>query len=284
MRILLGILLLASGTVWAATGIRVENVRASLEQGGFAVLRVPPGSSALFEGKLVAVGEDGVLVLGFDRKQKRDNILKICVNEVCEEKVIRVKSRQYLSQKVTKVPQNTVEPSKEEQKRIAADNAAIAASKNEAIEGANDHFTNFSSVFDLPVEARTSGVYGSSRSYNGKELGSWHKGHDLAALPGSPVSAPAEGVVRLARNTFLSGNLIILDHGAGLQTVYAHLQDMAVQVGDRVRRGQVIGRVGSTGRSSGPHLHWGMYWLDVSIDPVLWVGDDAYRRVQRKGL
>jgi murein DD-endopeptidase MepM/ murein hydrolase activator NlpD len=77
--------------------------------------------------------------------------------------------------------------------------------------------------------------------------------------------------VRLARETFMSGNLILLDHGGGITTAYAHLSQMDVKVGDTVKAGEVIGKVGTTGRSSGPHLHWGAYWKNVAIDPILWV-------------
>ena len=88
---------------------------------------------------------------------------------------------------------------------------------------------------------------------------------------GTPIKAPADGIVRLARDTFMSGNLVMLDHGGAVTSVYAHMDRMDVKVGDEVKAGDVIGKVGTTGRSSGPHLHWGMYWKNVPIDPILWV-------------
>lgn len=268
-------MMLVSGAVYAAEDITLVPVRENLEQGGFFVGRAVSATSAIFEGKPVAVGKDGLIVVGFDRKQAKENILKVCRLEVCSEKKLVVKARVYKDQKVTKVPKNTVEPNKKEQAQMAADSVAIAAAKNKAIEEADVRYGDLASAFDLPVKAPVSGVYGSTRSYNGKELGTWHKGFDLAAPVGTEVKVPADGVVRLVRLTFLAGNLVIIDHGAGIQTVYAHLKEADVKVGQKVRRGQVLGKVGTTGRSSGPHLHWGMYWQDVSIDPILWVEQET---------
>jgi murein DD-endopeptidase MepM/ murein hydrolase activator NlpD len=104
--------------------------------------------------------------------------------------------------------------------------------------------------------------------YGGEER-DWHKGHDFAVPTGTPVYAPAAGVVTLAQLTFFNGNLIILDHGDRLFTIYAHLSEMNVKPGGKVKAGQLIGRVGTTGRSSGPHLHWGAYWQNLAIDPIL---------------
>ncbi|MBI1309087.1 MAG: peptidoglycan DD-metalloendopeptidase family protein [Proteobacteria bacterium] len=154
---------------------------------------------------------------------------------------------------------------------IAADNKAIGAARVVAERHDEKQYGDFAKPFLLPVKGGvTSGVFGSRRTYNGEEH-SWHRGHDLAAPRGTEVRAPAAGVVRLARMTFLTGNLLMLDHGAGVTSVYAHLAKMNVKVGDKVVAGQVIGRVGTTGRSTGPHLHWGMYWQNHPIDPILWV-------------
>jgi murein DD-endopeptidase MepM/ murein hydrolase activator NlpD len=114
------------------------------------------------------------------------------------------------------------------------------------------------------------GVYGSRRLYGGEER-SWHKGHDFAVPRGTPIHAPADGIVTMAAMTFFNGNLVIIDHGDRLFTIYAHLSAMDVKPGDKVRRGQLIGKVGTTGRSTGPHLHWGVYWQNMAIDPILLV-------------
>ena len=121
-----------------------------------------------------------------------------------------------------------------------------------------------------PVAGPRTGVFGSQRLYNGQER-SWHNGVDWAAAVGTPVRAPADGVVRLTRDTFMSGNLVMLDHGLGVSTVYAHLDRMDVRVGQRLQQGDVLGTVGTTGRSSGPHLHWGVFWGETPLDPLLWL-------------
>ena len=123
--------------------------------------------------------------------------------------------------------------------------------------------------FDWPVTGRISGVFGSRRVLNGQE-GAPHWGLDVAASTGTPVRAPAAGRVVLAEPDFyLSGGTILLDHGYGVSSSYSHLSKVAVQAGDEVRQGDLIGAVGATGRVTGPHLHWTLNWYTVRIDPAL---------------
>jgi len=126
--------------------------------------------------------------------------------------------------------------------------------------------------FIWPVKGRISGHFGRQRIYRG-EPGSYHSGIDIAPGYGVPFVAPADGVVVLARSGFsLEGNLLIIDHGAGLNSAFLHASRLAVSEGQSVKQGQHIGNVGSTGRSTGPHLHWGLKWNDSRIDPYLLVG------------
>jgi len=246
-------------------------LRGKLQQAGFYVGKVGPGEIVRFNGVVLPVDASGTFVLGFDREQKQGNELKLCKRKTCRNVPLEVGAREYVTQNVTKVPQNTVEPNKQELAVIAADNKAIGTARALAWKHAAARYGDFGTPFLLPVKhGVTSGVFGSRRTYNGEER-SWHRGHDLAAPTGTPVRAPAAGVVRLARWTFMTGNLLMLDHGAGITSVYAHLSKMDVKAGQKVKAGQVIGKVGTTGRSSGPHLHWGMYWQSVPIDPILWV-------------
>lgn len=119
-----------------------------------------------------------------------------------------------------------------------------------------------------PATGRISGVFGSQRIYAG-EAGAPHSGVDVARPPGTPVVAPADGVVILAaaRPFTLEGNLLMIDHGMGLNSAFLHLSRIDVKLGDRVTRGQLVGAIGATGRATGPHLHWGMKWNDERIDP-----------------
>lgn len=259
----------AAASAWAEAP-EIAVVRQALEQGGFFVARVPVGSTVTLDGEKLMVGPKGEVMAGFDRAAKPKATLKVCdVAGECAEKDLTLKARTFVTQNVKGIPPKTVDPDPKELARMKADNAATQAGRDKAWEGAKWR-SAFADGFVLPIKAPTSGVYGSRRTYNGQER-SWHKGHDLAAKTGTPVKAPADGIVRLARDTFMSGNLIMLDHGGGLTTVYAHLHTMGVKVGDSVKVGDVIGTVGTTGRSSGPHLHWGAYWKNVAIDPILWV-------------
>ncbi|GAB3385556.1 hypothetical protein GCM10027432_18440 [Lysobacter fragariae] len=119
------------------------------------------------------------------------------------------------------------------------------------------------------MQGRISGRFGNQRVYNGTPK-SPHSGMDIAAAAGTPVKAPAAGVVTFANiDLYLTGGTVLLDHGHGVSSNFLHLSRIDVKVGDRILQGQVIGAVGSTGRATGPHLHWGMNWFDVRIDPLL---------------
>ena len=128
--------------------------------------------------------------------------------------------------------------------------------------------------FIWPVRGRISGRFGSQRIYRG-EPGSYHSGIDIATGSSrTPFVAPADGVVILAAQTpfTLEGNLLMIDHGAGLNSAFLHCSELLVRKGDRVKQGQVIGRIGSTGRATGPHLHWGLKWRKSRLDPILLTG------------
>lgn len=130
-----------------------------------------------------------------------------------------------------------------------------------------------SSRFSNPLEGDypRSSPFGSRRTYEPNPAISAHEGEDFSAPAGTPVTAPAKGVVVLAEPLFVRGNAVVLDHGSGVFTGYWHLQELAVQQGDRVEPGQLLGRVGSTGLSTGAHLHWELRVGGVSVNPLQWV-------------
>lgn len=128
-------------------------------------------------------------------------------------------------------------------------------------------------AFVWPAQGRLSGRFGSQRIYNGVP-GAYHSGLDIATgTSGTPFVAPADGVVVLAASSpfSLEGNLLMIDHGMGLNSAFLHCSALLVKVGDRVRQGQVIGRIGATGRATGPHLHWSIKWRDSRLDPLLFL-------------
>lgn len=269
MRYVLLFMMLVTGHVVAAP--QFEVVKQVLTQGGFMVVQVAPDAAVKLNGTRVPVGKNGLVMVGFDRFAKPQQKLEVCEEKVCAPHVLKLAQRTYKVQNVKGVPPKTVDPSPAEQRQMAEDSVAIgAARKVWRSEG------DFAGAFVLPVQAETSGVFGSRRTYNGQER-SWHKGHDLAAPPGTPVQAPAGGVVRLARSTFMNGNLVMIDHGHYVTSLYAHLDSMAVKVGDVVKQGDKLGEIGTTGRSTGPHLHWGISWKNIAIDPILWVGHTLHQ-------
>ena len=122
-------------------------------------------------------------------------------------------------------------------------------------------------AWQWPATGRISTHFGSQRVY-GDVPASYYGGMDIAAPSGTPVAAPVPGVVRLATGPFaLEGNLVIIDHGRGLFSVMMHLSKIDVKVGDILAQGDPVGRIGSTGRSTGPHLHWGLTWNGIKVDP-----------------
>jgi murein DD-endopeptidase MepM/ murein hydrolase activator NlpD len=129
-------------------------------------------------------------------------------------------------------------------------------------------------AFIWPAKGRISGRFGSQRIYKGGEAGSYHSGIDIAPGAGAPIVAPADGVVVLAAEEpfSLEGHLLIVDHGAGLNSAFLHCDTLAVKVGDVVRQGQPIATVGMTGRATGPHLHWSLMWRGARLDPLLFAG------------
>ena len=126
--------------------------------------------------------------------------------------------------------------------------------------------------FIWPLKGRLSSAFGLRRYFNGKPRAP-HKGIDIAAKEGVPVRAAADGVVVDAGRFFFSGNLLFLEHGKGLMSLYAHLSHIAVRPGQRVKKGQVIGAVGHTGRATGPHLHFGVLVRGVYVDPLIFLPD-----------
>jgi len=189
-------------------------------------------------------------------------------------RTLAIARRTYPRQNVTKIATQHIRPDPAQEARTKADSAATKAVRQAMrAQAADMPLTVPDGRFEKPVEGPRTGVFGSQRLYNGEER-SWHNGVDWAAAVGTPVRAPADGVVRLARDTFMSGNLVMLDHGLGVSTVYAHLDRMDVRVGQSVRAGDVLGTVGTTGRSSGPHLHWGVFWGETPLDPLLWLAEN----------
>lgn len=238
---------------------------ASVQQGAMVIGKVPPGSVVEHAGRKLRTTGYGTVVFGVGRDQSGPVQVSVVRpdggSQVAE---IAVTPRDWPIQRVDGVPPKTVDPPPEIAERIRREQARVSAARQR-----DDDRADFAKAFLWPVQGRISGRFGNQRVYNGKP-GSAHSGMDIAAPTGTPVKAPAAGVVTFADpDLYLTGGTILLDHGFGISSNFLHLSRIDVKVGDRIEQGQVIGAVGSTGRSTGPHLHWGMSWFDVRIDPLL---------------
>ena len=171
--------------------------------------------------------------------------------------------REYRMQYIEGVPQKTVTPSEEQQKRAREESERVWSARQKRFAR-----TDFTTDFIWPLTGRITGVYGSQRIYNGEPRAP-HYGVDIARPTGTRVWAPASGQVTLAEpDLFYSGGTLIIDHGHGLSSTFIHLSKLLVKVGDEIKQGDEIAEVGATGRATGPHLDWRMNWLDQRVDPT----------------
>jgi murein DD-endopeptidase MepM/ murein hydrolase activator NlpD len=238
-------------------------------QGGVLTGIAPEGATRLmFDGQLVAPAADGRFLIAFDRDAGPVARLTAMRGEsVLATETLAVRAREWRIERLPNLPRFR-QPSAEFQRRRGPELAQIAAAR--AVEtGAQ----GWRQDFLWPVTGRISGLFGAQRIYAG-EPGAYHSGVDVARPTGTPVVAPADGVVVLASKApfTIEGMLLLIDHGMGLNSAFLHLSRIDVREGEAVQRGQRIGTVGATGRATGPHLHWGMKWRDARIDPLLLAG------------
>lgn len=235
----------------------------TFEQGALVVGRVPPGTKLTLDETKLSVGPTGAFGFGFAFDQTKPVLLAAVYSDGSSEtqSVVPVQ-RQYEVQRITGLPEKLVTLPPDVLERRKQEVAMIAEARNR-----DSDAEWFAQPFDWPVAGIVSGVYGSQRILNGEPRAP-HLGVDIAAPAGTPIRAPAPGIVSLAGPDFyLEGGLTILDHGHGVSTCYLHQSKQMVKLGDAVDRGQIIGLVGMTGRATGPHTHWGLNWFHVALDP-----------------
>ncbi|MDX1381809.1 MAG: M23 family metallopeptidase, partial [Xanthomonadales bacterium] len=232
-------------------------------QGGLMFGRVAPGTTVTLDDEPVPVAADGRFAIGFGRDETgRRRLVAAPPGEPPDVRELDIAPRQWNIERVDGLPPETVTPPDDVLQRIEREAALVADARSQRRDTAD-----WQSGFISPAEGRISGVYGSQRVLNG-EPRRRHFGLDIAAPTGTPVMAPAAGIVMLAEpDLFYSGGTIIIDHGAGLSSTFLHLSEVSVTTGDAVAQGAPIGRIGATGRASGPHLDWRMNWLDRRVDP-----------------
>jgi murein DD-endopeptidase MepM/ murein hydrolase activator NlpD len=260
-------LLLALLAAACATGPRRPAIELPTEapQGALVIGRVPPGSRVVVGERTVRVAPGGEFAFGIGRAETGPVAIAITSPRGSRlDALVAVAPRAWPVEHIEGVPPATVEPPPHIAERIAREQAQVAA-----VRARDDARADFLQRFGWPVPGRVSGRFGGQRSYNGTP-GAPHSGMDIAAPEGTPVRAPAAGIVTFAANDlYLTGGTLVLDHGHGVSSNFLHLSRIDAPVGARVAQGEVIGAVGATGRATGPHLHWGMNWFDVRIDPQL---------------
>lgn len=236
-------------------------------QGGMMIGTTDPDATVFVGDTQVRVSPDGVFVFGFGRDFEGPVNLKVTLGPSEVNRAVTVEKRDYQIQRIDGLPQKYVAPPKEVYERIQRENAEIARVR--ALDTEGDWFAK---DFMWPTQGIISGVFGSQRILNGEPKRP-HFGIDVAAPQGTAVLEAAGGIVALAEpDLYYTGGTVMVDHGHGVTGVYSHLASIDVAVGQIVQQGDKIGTVGSTGRSTGPHLDWRINWFKERLDPQLLAG------------
>ena len=267
---LITILCFFSFNVFAAPHLISDtlSLKGELIQGGVVIGKTIPGSRITFDHQAILISPEGDFIIGFSRDEPQKITLEIVLPDGGKLiKELDVKKRQYKIQRIDGLPKSKVSPRKPEVlARIKKEGAQAALARQR-----NDERLDYLETFIWPTIGPISGVYGSQRILNGKPRRP-HFGVDVAAPTGTDVVAPASGVITLANpDMFFSGGTLILDHGHGLSSAFLHLSQLLVKNGDVVKQGDLIAKVGATGRVTGAHLDWRMNLFKRRVDPQLLV-------------
>ena len=235
----------------------------AFKQGSFILGKTKSNAEVYIDKTKVRVSKDGFFAFGIGRDRKNNILIKITIDgktEIIEKKILK---SEYKIQRIDGLPPKQVTPPPEVYERIKKDNRLIAKARS-----VNTSFDFFKNKFIYPLESYIiTGVYGSQRILNGKPRRP-HYGIDFHAPEGTPVKAMMDGVVTLAHNDmYFTGGTIIFDHGHGVSTLFMHMKDINVKVGQKIKKGQVVGTLGKSGRATGPHLDIRLNWFDVKLNP-----------------
>ena len=255
-------ILLILAILFSTNSLAVE-FKGKFLQGHFIIGITDPAAKIIIDKKNVRVSKDGYFVFGIDRDRKFD----VTITKITDGKKVKiikkVLKRKYNIQRIDGLEESKVTPPESVYKRIKAENNRIGEAR-----AINSELSFFKDQFIMPVQGIISGVYGSQRILNGKPK--WpHYGIDIAAKQGTEIKSSGTGVVTMAEDDlYYTGGTVIMDHGHGISTIYSHIEKVMVKIGDRVKQGEVIGTVGSTGRSTGPHLDFRINWFQTRLDPM----------------
>lgn len=241
------------------------NLPETAYQGDMVVGRSEPTAEIWIKGKRQLMGPQGYFVLPIPRDRKTDFRVTVKSKAETRSRIIRILAYPWRTQKIKGLPQQYVTPTPEQQERVISDNRKVLN-----IRGDHPYPIPFfiRKGFIRPVNGTVTSPFGLNRVLNGKPK-NFHSGVDFAAPIGHPVRCPANGIVRLVDSgMFLMGKTLMIDHGLGVTSIFIHLNAITVNTGDLVRQGELIARVGKTGRATGPHLHWGISAGRTPLDPL----------------
>lgn len=236
-----------------------------IKQGSLIIGKTEKSATVTLNDEAILVSEQGNFAFGFGRDEKKAQTLEVTFKDGSKTtRQLTPAAQKYNIQRVEGIAKKIMQPSKENAARAKKDAALVWNTRN-----ITSNRSDFATGFIAPAKGRITGVYGSQRFYNGK-AGRPHYGLDYAGKTGTPVVAPASGkVVMYVPDMFYSGGTMIIDHGHGVTSTFLHLSASFVKQGDEVKKGQKVAAIGSTGRSTGPHLDWRVNWKHVKLDPAL---------------
>lgn len=236
-----------------------------IKQGGLVIGKTDANNQVTLNDKVLTVSKQGDYVFAFSRDDKTKYTLAVTSpTGKVETEIFTPARRDYKISRVEGISKKIMNPNKKANIRAGEDRMAMVE-----VRKVSSNLTDFSHGFIAPRSSRITGVYGSQRFYNGVPKNP-HFGVDYAGQIGAPVKAPASGTVLLwVPDMFYSGGTLVIDHGHGITSNFLHLSASMVKAGDKVKQGEVIAKVGNSGRVTGPHLDWRMNWHQVRFDPQL---------------
>ena len=234
------------------------------KQGSFILGKTKPNSKVFIDNREVRVTGDGYFAFGLDRDRKNNVLIKIKNKKdikLIEKKVFK---REYKIQRIDGLPPKQVTPPPEVYDKIKKDNILIGRARS-----IDSDLIFFKEKFIYPIDKYIiTGVYGSQRILNGKPRRP-HYGIDFHAPEGTPVKSMMSGVITLVeKDMYFTGGTIIFDHGHGISTLYMHMKEINVKKGQKVKKGQIVGTLGQSGRATGPHLDIRLNWFNTKLDPM----------------
>jgi murein DD-endopeptidase MepM/ murein hydrolase activator NlpD len=253
------------------------HIKGKIIESGLIEVSVPDSVVKILLNKREIPFLDNKCYIGFARKDSLvQEIVFTYENNSVQHLPLILEERTYHLQYIDQIPSEYVEKpiAPELISRINKESKIISAVRKNII------FPNKNLYFDKmiqPVSGRYSSAYGDQRILNNTPQRP-HYGLDIAAPLGTPVKACADGVVVLHDDFYYNGNFVLLDHGLGLSSIYVHMDEIKVHTGQFVKMGEVVGTVGKSGRATGPHLHWGFFWFENALDPLLVF--EAFRKVE----